>query len=104
MPAADMRERAGASSSSRSSAAPTPRASGSTHSAPASRRRLALSGPVCRWGPVRAGVLYTNDAYGRGLAEAFQHHFRGEVISADPVGTGSDMEPFVAYLKASQIG
>jgi len=49
--------------------------------------------------PVRAAILYSNDAYGRGLAESFQRNFQGEVISADPVGSAADMEPFVTYYK-----
>jgi branched-chain amino acid transport system substrate-binding protein len=49
--------------------------------------------------PVRAAILYTNDAYGRGLSEAFQRHFQGRIISADPVSETSDFEPFIAYLK-----
>lgn len=49
--------------------------------------------------PVRAAILYENDAYGRGLAESFRHNFRGDVISTDPVGAGGDLEPYVAYYK-----
>ena len=50
--------------------------------------------------PVRVAVLYHNDAYGRGLSDAFLHSFRGEVISSDPVGTETDLEPYISYFKA----
>ena len=39
-----------------------------------------------RLGKRRAAVLYENDAYGRGLADAFRRSFDGEVISVDPIG------------------
>ena len=38
-----------------------------------------------RIGKKRAAVLYENDAYGRGLADAFRRSFVGEVISVDPI-------------------
>lgn len=49
----------------------------------------------------RAAILYENDSYGRGLADAFRRNFRGDVVSADPIGDGGDqdVEPYVAYLK-----
>ncbi len=50
--------------------------------------------------PVRVAVLYHNDAYGRGLSDAFLHSFKGQVLSADPVGTDTDLEPYVSYFKA----
>jgi len=49
--------------------------------------------------PPRAAILYANDAYGRGLAEAFAKHFDGTIISNDPVGDSTDLEPYVAYFK-----
>jgi branched-chain amino acid transport system substrate-binding protein len=49
--------------------------------------------------PVRVGVLYHNDAYGRGLSDAFLHSFRGEVLSSDPVGLDTNLEPYISYLK-----
>jgi branched-chain amino acid transport system substrate-binding protein len=49
--------------------------------------------------PVRAAILYENDAYGRGLAESFRHNFQGDVISNDPVGRGGDLEPYVTFYK-----
>jgi len=52
-----------------------------------------------RLGHGRASILYENDSYGRGLAEAFQRNFDGTIISVDPIPSGvSDFEPYVAYL------
>ena len=34
--------------------------------------------------PVRAAVLYNNDAYGRGFSASFLNSFRGVVVSTDP--------------------
>lgn len=46
----------------------------------------------------RAAVIYENDSYGRGLADAFRRHFTGEVVSVDPISsTPGDYAPFVAY-------
>ena len=39
-----------------------------------------------RLGKKRAAVLYENDSYGRGLADAFRTNFAGEVIAFDPIG------------------
>jgi branched-chain amino acid transport system substrate-binding protein len=53
----------------------------------------------------RAGVLYENDAYGRGLAGAFRRNFRGTLVTFDPISPKmEDAETFVAYLKARQAG
>lgn len=49
--------------------------------------------------PVRAGVLYHNDAYGRGLADAFLRTFRGVVVNTDPLGNDTDLEPYVAFYR-----
>jgi branched-chain amino acid transport system substrate-binding protein len=49
--------------------------------------------------PVRVAVLYHNDAYGRGLSDAFLHAFTGQIISVDPVGSDTDLEPYISYLK-----
>jgi len=49
--------------------------------------------------PVRAGVLFHNDAYGRGLADAFERSFRGVLINSDPVTPNESFEPFVAYYR-----
>lgn len=55
-----------------------------------------------RLGKKRAYVLYENDAYGRGLADAFRRTFSGEVIGFDPIDAeGRDAEVFAAWT-ASQ--
>lgn len=56
---------------------------------------------VTRLGLRRAVVLYENNAYGRGLTDAFQRGFRGEIVSADPIAEGGnqDFEPYVTYYK-----
>src|SRR5688572_15575135 len=53
-----------------------------------------------RLGHTRAAILYENDSYGRGLAEAFRRSFDGIVVSNDPIpGGDGNFEPYVAYLK-----
>ncbi|HEX6533150.1 MAG TPA: ABC transporter substrate-binding protein [Gemmatimonadaceae bacterium] len=48
----------------------------------------------------RAAILYENDAYGRGLADAFRRSFAGDVVSMDPISGGTtDLEPYIAYYK-----
>ena len=48
----------------------------------------------------RAAILYENDSYGRGLAEAFRRNFRGEIVSMDPVGEETTaFEPCVSFFK-----
>lgn len=49
--------------------------------------------------PVRVAVLYHNDSYGRGLSDAFLHNFKGHVISSDPVGLETNLEPYITYFK-----
>jgi branched-chain amino acid transport system substrate-binding protein len=52
-----------------------------------------------RLGRRRAAVLYENNSYGRGLAEAFVRAFAGEVVSSDPIDAGAtDFEPFIAHF------
>lgn len=50
--------------------------------------------------PVRVGVLYRNDAYGRGLSDAFTRSFQGELINKDPIGSETDLEPYMSLYKA----
>ena len=51
-------------------------------------------------GAERVGILYENDAYGRGLASSFRRSFPGQVIGIDPVHHGeSAFEPFVTSLR-----
>ncbi len=52
----------------------------------------------------QAAVLYENDSYGRGLAEAFRRSFRGTVVSFDPIPEKLHPEPFVSYLRMRQPG
>ncbi len=54
-----------------------------------------------RRGRKRAAILYENNTYGRGLADAFKRNFNGEVVSIDPIADGKDQsfEPFVSYYK-----
>lgn len=55
-----------------------------------------------RLGLRRAAIIYENNSYGRGLADAFERHFGGEVIGSDPIASDStaDFEPHVSWLKA----
>jgi branched-chain amino acid transport system substrate-binding protein len=52
----------------------------------------------------QAAVLYENDSYGRGLADAFRRSFRGTIVSFDPIDEKVNAEPFVSYLKMKQPG
>ncbi|MEO5588157.1 MAG: ABC transporter substrate-binding protein [Gemmatimonadaceae bacterium] len=50
----------------------------------------------------RVSILYENDSYGRGLADAFRRAFRGTIVSFDPISETVDPEPFVSYMKLKQ--
>lgn len=54
-----------------------------------------------RRGRSRAAILYENNTYGRGLADAFRKAFTGDVISMDPIGESADQsfEAFVSFFK-----
>jgi branched-chain amino acid transport system substrate-binding protein len=53
----------------------------------------------------RAAVLYENDAYGRGLADAFRRNFRGTIVSFDPIEDAlTNAEPFVSYFQMTKPG
>ena len=52
----------------------------------------------------QAAVLYENDSYGRGLADAFRRAFRGTIVSFDPISENVDPEPFISYFKMRQPG
>ena len=62
---------------------------------------LELARFAIRHGRRRAAILYENNAYGRGLTDAFVRGFKGLIISADPISEGAkqDFEPFVTYFK-----
>ena len=52
-----------------------------------------------RLGKTRAAILYENDAYGRGLADAFRGAFQGEVLNFDPIDAdGTDAEVYAAWF------
>ena len=51
-----------------------------------------------------AAILYENDSYGRGLADAFRRSFRGTIISFDPISESVDPEPFISFYKQRQPG
>lgn len=55
-----------------------------------------------RLGLKRAAIIYENNSYGRGLADAFARSFGGEIIGSDPIASDStaDFEPHVAWMKA----
>jgi len=55
-----------------------------------------------RIGKRRAAVLYENDAYGRGLADAFRRSFAGEVISVDPIGFEGKRAPIYMQWLATR--
>jgi branched-chain amino acid transport system substrate-binding protein len=53
----------------------------------------------------QAAVLYENDSYGRGLADAFRRNFQGTVVSFDPIDEAlTDAEPFVSYFSSRRPG
>jgi branched-chain amino acid transport system substrate-binding protein len=62
---------------------------------------LAIARFTMRRGWRRAAILYENNAYGRGLADAFLRGFKGEIASVDPIAEGAnqDLSPFVTYYK-----
>ncbi|HEX2211804.1 MAG TPA: ABC transporter substrate-binding protein [Longimicrobium sp.] len=46
----------------------------------------------------RVAVLYENNVYGRGLANAFRAAYPRELVGVDPIaGDGSLVEPFISY-------
>jgi branched-chain amino acid transport system substrate-binding protein len=56
-----------------------------------------------RTGHKRAAILYENDSYGRGLADAFRKSFDGEIIDIDPIRSdAANHEIFVSYFKLKQ--
>lgn len=58
-----------------------------------------------RLGHSRAAILYENDSYGRGLADAFRRNFEGTIVSIDPIPSGDgNFEPYIAFLKQSSPG
>ncbi|HYD51884.1 MAG TPA: ABC transporter substrate-binding protein [Gemmatimonadaceae bacterium] len=62
---------------------------------------VALAQHARRLGRSRVAILYENNAYGRGLTEAFRKSVTGKILSIDPIGeaAGQDYEPFVAFFQ-----
>jgi branched-chain amino acid transport system substrate-binding protein len=54
-----------------------------------------------RLGRTRAAILYENNTYGRGLADAFRRGFSGRVVSFDPIASGGDqpLDTYVQYFE-----
>ena len=54
-----------------------------------------------RLGHRHAAVLYENNAYGRGLTDAFERGFKGEIVSMDPIAEGArqDFEPYISFYQ-----
>jgi branched-chain amino acid transport system substrate-binding protein len=52
----------------------------------------------------RASILYENNSYGRGLADAFRRDFAGDVISMDPIGESKDQrfDAYVSWFKQAK--
>ena len=54
-------------------------------------------------GHKRAAILYENDSYGRGLADAFRRSFAGEVVSFDPIpAEAKNAEVYISFFKLRQ--
>jgi branched-chain amino acid transport system substrate-binding protein len=65
---------------------------------------MALAAFATTLGRQRAAVLYENDAYGRGLADAFRRAYRGRIVSMDPIAPDrADFEPFLAWFKQQNV-
>ena len=48
----------------------------------------------------QAAVLYENDSYGRGLADAFRRAFRGTIVSFDPSAVAHAVSPVESETKS----
>jgi branched-chain amino acid transport system substrate-binding protein len=56
-----------------------------------------------RSGHKRAAILYENDNYGRGLADAFRKSFDGEIVDIDPIRSdAANHEVYISYFKEKQ--
>jgi branched-chain amino acid transport system substrate-binding protein len=49
----------------------------------------------------RVAILYENNSYGRGLADAFRRSYSGQIVGIDPIPSDgrSSLEPYVSYLR-----
>lgn len=65
---------------------------------------MALAAFAQSLGRQRAAILYDNDAYGRGLADAFRRAWKGRIVSIDPIAPDrTDFEPFLAWFKQQEV-
>ena len=56
-----------------------------------------------RTGHKRAAILYENDNYGRGLADAFRKNFEGDIVAFDPIpAEAKNAEVYISYFKLRQ--
>lgn len=57
-----------------------------------------------RRGITRAAILYENNPYGRGLADAFRNAFKGDLVGIDPIAESADQnfEPHVSWYRKVQ--
>lgn len=54
-------------------------------------------------GRSRAAILYENDSYGRGLADAFRRAYKGKIVTVIPMAVDqTQFEPYLAYVKSQQ--
>ena len=52
----------------------------------------------------RAAVLYDNNAFGRGGADAFRRNFSGQVVAADPIWPGDpDVRAFLEFYRRQGV-
>jgi branched-chain amino acid transport system substrate-binding protein len=49
----------------------------------------------------RVAILFENNSYGRGLAEAFRRAYTGQIVALDPIPSDgrTSLEPYVSYLR-----
>ena len=49
----------------------------------------------------RVAILFENNSYGRGLAEAFRRNYNGQLVALDPIPSDgrTSLEPYVSYLR-----
>lgn len=49
----------------------------------------------------RVAILFENNSYGRGLADAFRRNYNGQVVALDPIPSDgrTSLEPYVSYLR-----
>lgn len=62
---------------------------------------LAIARFVTQLGARRVAILFENNAYGRGLVEAFQRGYNGTILTVDPIPAEQDasFEPYVSWLR-----